>query len=132
MNLTENHDTDCLKSEDNNHVYKVGDILMQIIIKLLKVEEIFNHIKQIEVSEEKKKCYDIGIELLYLRTMTCGIPYYAKFGFRPNNESDYEVFRHNRNNYKLNKNINNDELIVIIENSKKNSIKEHMKYMKNI
>ena len=39
MNLTENHDTDCLKSEDNNHVYKVGDILMQIIIKLLKVEE---------------------------------------------------------------------------------------------
>ena len=113
------NDEDCVKSEDKSHKYKVGDILMQIIIKLVQVEEPFNHIKQIEVSDvSKKKCYKLGLELIYLRTITHGIPYYAKFGFRPKNILDYEVFKYNRNNYKLNKSIKNEELFNIIRESR--------------
>jgi hypothetical protein len=144
MNLTENHDNcvflyfdtkdsgnnsliiqsimndkDCVKSDNDQHIYKVGDILMQIIIQLVKIAKPFSHIKQIELSDvSKKKCYGISLELIYLKTITDGIPFYAKYGFRPQNEVDYEIFRYNRNNYKLNKTITNDQLFTIIKESK--------------
>ena len=50
-----------------------------------------------------EKCYDISLKLVYLRTMTDGIPYYARFGFRPVLQTDYDIFKYNRTNYKLNK-----------------------------
>ena len=120
---------DCIKSEDKNHVYKVGDILMQIIIQLVKENKLFSHIKQIELTDiSKKMCYGIGLELKYLRTITHGTPYYSKYGFRPKNEVDYETFRYNRNNYKLNKSITNTELFKIIKDSKVNDNKSYKKY----
>lgn len=150
MNLTETHDNcvflffdnnesedntlyiqaimnqdDCIKSEDKNDVYKVGDILMQIIIQLVKKDKSLSHIKQIELSDTSKKmCYNIGIELLYLRTITHGIPFYAKYGFIPEYDIDRDTFRYNRNNFKLNKTITNDELFKIIEKVKINKNKK--------
>jgi len=126
-----NHD-DCIKSDDKNHVYKVGDILMQIIIKLIKKDKLFSHIKQIELTDlSKKMCYDIGLELKYLRTITHGIPFYAKYGFRPKNEEDYDIFKYNRNNYKLNRTISNIELYKIILDSKVNKKDIYKKYFYN-
>jgi hypothetical protein len=127
---------DFIKSEDNRYKFKVGDILMQIIIQLVKENKLFSHIKQIELTDiSKKMCYGIGLQLIYLRTITHGIPYYAKYGFRPNNEEDYDIFKYNRNNYKLNKTITNDELFKIIEkvkiNKNKKTNKVYKKYFYN-
>ena len=110
---------DCIKSEDKNHKYKVGDILMQIIIGLVKTSKIFSHIKEIELTDiSKKNCYNIGLELIYLRTITNGIPYYAKYGFIPKKDRDNKVFEYNKNNYKLNKGITKEEFINIIKKNK--------------
>ena len=108
------------------HKFKSGDILMQIILELVKNDTQFSHINKIELADSsQKKCYDIGLKLIYLRTMTHGIPYYAKFGFRPVLKTDYEdVFVYNRNNFKLNKTMKRDELLNIIKNKKKNMSNE--------
>jgi hypothetical protein len=111
---------ECIKCDNKEKKIKAGDTLIQILLKIVKSNKKFAHIKKIELADtSKKSCYDIGIELLYLRTITHGIPYYAKFGFRPNNDDDYNIFKKNRNNFKLNKTITNNELIEIIETSKK-------------
>jgi len=113
------NDEDCIKSQDINHKYKIGDILMQIIIELVKNSKIFSHIKDIELTDiSKKKCYGIGLDLIYLRTITHGKPYYAKFGFIPKKDKDNDVYQYNKNNYKLNKAITNEQLIKIIKNNK--------------
>jgi hypothetical protein len=126
---------ECVKCEDKTVKIKPGDILMQILLKLLKLDPNFSHIKNIELSDtSKKSCYDIGIGLKYLRTITNGIPYYAKFGFRPKLNGDYETFQHNRNNYKKNKTISSDDLLSIIEdmknNMKENTYDVYLKYIK--
>jgi hypothetical protein len=128
---------DCILCNDEEHKFKSGDILMQIILKIVKNNPEFSHIDKIELADaSQKKCYDIGLQLVYLRTMTHGIPYYAKFGFRPVLKTDYEdVFVHNRNNFKLNKTISRDELFKIIDKKKVNmnfkSYEVYKKYIKN-
>lgn len=43
---------------------------------------VFSICENIQLADaSKKQCYNIGLKLIYLRTMTHGIPYYAKFGF---------------------------------------------------
>ena len=81
----------------------------------------------------KKKCYGIGIELVYLKTITNGIPFYAKYGFRPENEVDYDIFKFNRNNYRLNKTITNQQLLKIIKEAKlkKETLEIYNKYFHN-
>jgi len=113
---------ECILCKDEKHKFKSGDILMQIILELVKNDPQFSHIDKIELADSsQKQCYDIGLKLIYLRTMTHGIPYYAKFGFRPVLKTDYEdVFVHNRNNFKLNKTMIRDELLNIIKKKKKN------------
>jgi hypothetical protein len=98
---------------------------MQIILELVRNKQQFSHIDKIELADSsQKQCYDIGLKLIYLRTMTHGIPYYAKFGFRPMLKTDYEdVFVHNRNNFKLNKTMTRDELLNIIKKKKKKYVK---------
>lgn len=127
---------ECVKCNDETKKIKPGDILIQILLKILKTAKKFSHIKKIELSDtSKKSCYNVGIKLTYLKTITNGIPYYAKFGFRPELTGDYEVFKHNKNNYKLNKTIKNDDLLSIIENKKnvmqKNTYDTYLKYIKN-
>lgn len=127
----------CENSSSETIKIKPGDILMQILFKLLKLDPKFKHIKKIQLSDtSKKSCYDIGIKLIYLRTITNGIPYYAKFGFIPKLKNDYDIFKHNWNNFQLNKTINNNDLLKIIENNKNDMKKKtygvYTKYIKNI
>lgn len=129
---------DCIYCKDKKHKFKSGDILMQIILKLVNDDPDFSHINKIELADNsKKQCYDIGLKLIYLRTMTHGIPYYAKFGFRPVLKTDYEdVFVYNRNNFKLNKTMTKDELLNIIQKNKIDMSKEtyntYKKYIKQL
>jgi len=112
----------CILCNDNKTRFKSGDILVQIILELVKNNKEFSHINKIELADSsQKQCYDIGLKLIFLRTITHGIPYYAKFGFRPVLETDYEdIFVYNRNNFKLNKTIPKDILLNIIKKKKKN------------
>lgn len=112
----------CIICEDNKNEFKSGDILMQVILELVKNNQEFSHIDKIELADSSQKsCYDIGLKLIYLRTMTHGIPYYAKFGFRPVLKTQYDdVFVFNRNNFKLNKTMSKNDLLSIINKNKVN------------
>ena len=125
---------DCIKCVDKKHKYKVGNILMQIIIELVKSSKEFSHITEIELSDTSIKKYNgFGLQLKYLRTITHGEPYYAKYGFRPNSEYDIDIFRFNRSNYRLNKKILNKELFKIITDAKldKQTNEVYKKYLYN-
>jgi len=125
---------DCIKCVDKKHKYKVGNILIQIIIELVKSSKEFSHITEIELSDTSIKKYNgLGLGLKYLRTITNGEPYYAKYGFRPNSEYDIDIFRFNRSNYRLNKKILNNELFEIITDAKldKQTNEVYKKYLYN-
>ena len=127
---------ECILCKDKKHKFKSGDILMQIILELVKNNSEFSHIDKIELADaSQKKCYDISLKLIYLRTMTHGIPYYAKYGFRPILKTDYkDVFVYNRNNFKLNKTMTRDEILSIIKKNKidinESTYKSYNKYIK--
>jgi len=110
---------DCIKCKDETHVYKTGDILMQILFSIIENSSKFAHIKIIKLSDiSKKKCFNVGLELKYLRTITHGIPYYAKYGFRPSTKYDQDVFKHNRKLFQTSKFINNSLMLKLIEDCK--------------
>ena len=106
---------DCIKCLTSGIEYKVGDILMQIILKITKENPKFSHIKTITLRDNSIMSNgDNSVELIYLRTITHGIPFYAKYGFRPKIEliekneekenkdaknilNDYDIFKFNRN-----------------------------------
>lgn len=121
----------------------------------------FHILKKIELADNsKKQCYDsqenkcnlfsgapqncrtilkgdIGIKLIYLRTMTHGTPYYSKFGFTPVLKTDYtDVFIYNKQNFELNKTMTRDELLNIIQKKKKNMTETtyniYKKYIKQL
>ena len=95
-----------VKCENPTYKFKLGNILMLIILKLVTKSSVFSHIKQIEITDTS--------ELKYLKTITRGIPFYAKYGFRPSSNYDLDIFRFNRDNHKLNKQITNKQLFQII------------------
>jgi hypothetical protein len=96
-----NANDDCVICQDKNHKYKIGDILMQIFMEYVKINKDVMHITKIELQDNSmKKCYGTGIKLKYLRTITNGEPYYAKYGFRPQNKLDYKTYKYNRELHK--------------------------------
>ena len=122
---------DCIKCTDKNNKYKVGNILMQVILEIVKTKKEFEHITEIELSDTSiKKCYGIGIKLKYLRTITHGEPYYAKYGFRPYEKKACEIYRYNRKLYKENKAVDNKVVDKIFENTKDmNNKKPYLHYV---
>ena len=89
-----------IERNDSKHKFKSGDILVQILIELIKTNEAFSHIKIIEVQDNSmKRCSGIGIQLKYMRTITDGIPYYAKIGFLPNKVTDNAIYERNKKNF---------------------------------
>ena len=70
--------SDCVICKNSETKYKVGAIMMQIIIyecKKLKM-------KKITLEDNSKKNFTgSSIELIYYRTIAQGLPYYCKFGF---------------------------------------------------
>ncbi len=92
-----NNSDEYIKCSDPKHKFKSGDILVQILIKLVETNEAFSHINYIELQDNSmKRCYGIGIPLKYLRTITDGMPYYSKFGFKPKEKSDNITFIKNK------------------------------------
>ena len=116
---------DYIASEDNKHKYKVIDLLIKLTLKMIKKSEEFSHIKEIKISDYSTiKCCKDGfyykqLDLSCIRTITKGIPFYAKYGFLPECRYEYNCFRHNKRNYKLNKMITNEQLFNILEETKK-------------
>ena len=108
------NEKDCIKCIDKTHKYKIGRILMQIIIKLVKSSKEFSHITEIDISDTSN-CY--GLRLKYLRTIMSGEPYYAKYGFRPYENKAQEIFRYNRNLHKENTLLKNKLVDKIFENT---------------
>ena len=120
------HDNDkYIECDDPKCNFKAGDLLVKILIELVKTKDIFSHIKKIVLQDNSmKKCYGIGIQLKYLRTITDAIPYYAKFGFKPNLKTDLQIFEYNKTKYinnstKINNKLFDDLFLKIEENDKK-------------
>lgn len=103
-----NNYNDCVKCIENNNDYKIGDILMKIIIMICKE----NNLKEINLTDNSYLlCYDVKIPLIILRTMTIGEPYYCKFGFIPKYKEEYEVLKKNKKTYLSKPELSKEELI---------------------
>ena len=78
----------------NNDKYKVGDIILKIMIEKCK------HDKIIKISLKDNSminCKNLNnkIKLSLFRTMTKGFPYYLKYGFYPQNDYDIVKIKNN-------------------------------------
>jgi hypothetical protein len=124
---------DCIKCTDKNNKYKVGNILMQVILDIVKTKKEFEHITEIQLQDTSiKKCYGIGIKLKYLRTITHGEPYYAKYGFRPQTKLDYKTYKYNKELYKKGVHINSSiikDIFILSKELKKSVYKAYKKYI---
>ena len=86
---------DCIFTKDPTIKYKVGDILMQIMIFTCQQLKI----KNIELTDNSNYPFTgEGIKLSIFRTMTKGEPYYLKFGFK--NVFDQQKINENKVLYK--------------------------------
>ena len=70
---------------------------MQIILKYVYTKEQFLHINTINLTDNSGiKFGDRQLQLLYLRTIMHGMPYYGKYGFEPIDVSDKKNFLFNK------------------------------------
>ena len=111
--------SECIKCDNPNIKYKVGAIMMQIIIEECKKL----NVKKITLEDNSKKYFSgSSIELIYYRTMAQGTPYYSKFGFK--HTTPLKV-RNNQNNWLTNPTITKNKLKKIfnkdIEDNEENS-----------
>ena len=111
--------SDCIKCDNPNIKYKVGAIMMQIMIEECKKL----NVKKITLEDNSKKYFSgSSIELIYYRTMAQGIPYYSKFGFK--HTTPLKV-RNNQNNWLTNPTITKNKIKKIfdkdIEDNEENS-----------
>ena len=111
--------SDCIKCDNPNIKYKVGAIMMQIIIEECKKL----NVKKITLEDNSKKYFSgSSIELIYYRTMAQGTPYYSKFGFK--HTTPLKV-RNNQNNWLTNPTITKNKIKKIfnkdIEDNEENS-----------
>ena len=119
---------DCIKCTkdafgiDKNNKYKVGNILIQVILEIVKTKKEFEHITEIELSDTSCK--------RYLYTITHGKPYYIKYGFRPQNKLDYKTYKYNKELHNENKTVDNKIVDNIFENTKDmNNKKPYLHYV---
>lgn len=108
-----NNYKDCLKCNDINDEYKIGDVLMRIILTLCRKEKI----KEISLTDNSYfLCNNDNnkIQLKYLRTLTKGEPYYCKFGFRPKYDEDIKTWKYNKKKFLEKPTITKKELMNII------------------
>jgi len=103
-----NNYTECLKCLEGVKPFKVGDILTQIMI----IMSMRNNMKKISLTDNSYlMCANSKISLIHLRTMTKGIPYYAKYGFIPTYENEYKIFEENKKIFKKKPTLTKEELI---------------------
>ena len=131
---------DCIKCFDNK-TFKVGEILFRIMICIC----VYKKIKKIHLIDNSYlDCGNDKIPLIYLRTITQGKPYYAKYGFYPINhnkdgENDYyknelQIYRDNVDTFNINPTIKKNKLIKILNYQKFDEIKDKkmIYYLNNI
>lgn len=103
---------ECIFTKDPNIKYKVGDILMQIMIYICRQLKI----KYLELTDNSNYPFTgEGIKLSIFRTMTKGEPYYMKFGFL--NIIEKNKINENKSVYKKKPKMNADEILKIIKNN---------------
>lgn len=92
---------ECVYCSNSDITYKVGDIMMQIMIDICNKQKM----KKITLEDNsKKKFTGNSVELIYFRTMTHGLPYYTKFNFRSSSYS--KIIRDNKQHYESNPSFN--------------------------
>jgi len=102
--------SECIICKNSNIKYKVGDILMQIILEECKKLKV----KRVSLEDKSKKNFTgCSIELIYFRTITHGEPYYCKFGFK--SLSSQFILRNNRENFKLNPTLSKKNIIIFFK-----------------
>ena len=102
----------CIKCLNQNSTYKVGDILMQVMLNLA-----FNKYNVLNVSLydiATFNCHGPTIKLSMLRTITHGHPYYIKYGFKPMNDIGKIYLENNLKIYNKHLNLTKKELIQIL------------------
>lgn len=135
-----NNYNDCIKCF-NNLKFKIGDILMKIIICVCAHKDV----KKFQLTDNSYlECGMDKIPLIFLRTITHGKPYYSKYGFMPinhnkknkNNYYDNELLIYNNNyaNYKKNPTIKKSDLIQILNYKKFDPKKDEkmINYINNV
>ena len=104
--------SECIKCYDDKHKFKVGDVLTQIIIKYSKKK--FPNATLFELSDRSMyNCFGNSLQLKMFRTMTQGQPYYCKFGFRPADKDNYDIYKYNKNLFNTNPTITQKEFNAI-------------------
>lgn len=131
---------DCIKCFENKK-FNIGEILFRIMICIC----VFKKIKKIHLTDNSYlNCGNDKIPLIYLRTLTKGKPYYAKFGFKPidhniNGENEYyknelQIYKDNIDTFNTNPTIIKNKLIKILNYQKFDEIKDKkmIDYLNNI
>ena len=96
--------SDCIKCDNPNIKYKVGAIMIHIMIEECKKL----NVKKITLEDNSKKYFSgSSIELIYYRTIAQGTPYYSKFGFK--HTTPLKV-RNNQNNWLTNPTITKNKI----------------------
>lgn len=82
--------SNCVYCKDKNNLYKVGDILMQIMIERCKKNTILkvNLHDNAEITSNK----GLKFKLSFFRILTKGEAYYMKYGFIPTEKQDDVVY----------------------------------------
>ena len=94
-------------------------------------------IKKISLTDNSFfKCNRNNLQLIYLRTMTRGSPFYSKYLFTPVYEDDKKAFNYNKQLFLKNPTISKDIIISMIKkldlDEKNDNHKHIIKYIKNI
>lgn len=128
-----NNYADCIKCSDSkNKLYKIGDILIQVMIHM----SINKGMKKINLHDNSNYvCNKYSIPLINLRTITKGEQFYCKYGFRPldhnkNNLNEYQknelqIYMDNKKLFKSQPKMSKTELLQIIHYTKFDKIKDH-------
>lgn len=77
----------CIECIEKKVNYKIGDILMQIMIIIAKKKGI----ETITITDNSQiTCNNYKLQLIYFRVLTQGKPLYTKYGFIPVNKKDFD------------------------------------------
>jgi hypothetical protein len=125
--------TNCIKCIESKNPYKVGDVLIRILIIIAHR----NKLKKLNLTDDSYlKCNDTKIPLIHLRTITKGEPFYCKYSFVANNKHDLEVYKHNKKIYLSKPMISKTRFMkyIMFRKFNKNNIEDQkiIKYINNI
>ena len=137
-----NNYKDCIACYyENNKKYKIGDILIQVMIYI----SINKGMKKIRLHDNSNyKCNNYDLPLIILRTITHGKPFYSKYGFLPLNHNDdddkeykkneLQIYEDNKKLFKTQPKMTKNELLQILHYTKfdKNKDKNLLYYIDNI